>query len=121
MEPVDVRSTEFTTYSSEFTVDRDGTYFIAIHGISAPYQGVLTLDNIAVISTGLSSIDLPVTDHTDASTLPASYEIYDLRGIKVADGSSSTHSPSLSPPAFTSYALLKAPASSSYANTKTFY
>lgn len=95
MEPVDVRSTEFTTYSSEFAVERDGTYFIAIHGISAPYQGVLTLDNIAVISTGLSSVDLPVTDHTDASALPASYEIYDLRGMKVADGSSPSLSPSL--------------------------
>ncbi|MDE5940609.1 MAG: fibronectin type III domain-containing protein [Muribaculaceae bacterium] len=48
MEPVDVRSTDFTTFSADFSVESPGTYFLALHCISAPRQGALTIDNIDV-------------------------------------------------------------------------
>lgn len=79
METVDMKSTTYQEYKTEFHPSASGAYFIAIHGTSAPYLGAITIDDIFV-SGGYSAVDTLFNQDCDLPTL-----YYTLQGIPVAN------------------------------------
>ena len=81
-EQTDFQSTTYTTYSMEFQPSTTGTWFIAIHAISAPYKSSITVDNINV-SAGVEVVPpVPVgVDEIATDIYPAEY--FTLQGLRV--------------------------------------
>ena len=73
---------EIHTWSTDFTLPADGTYYIGFHTNSAPDQEGLLLSNILLHPTGESSIHGPAADSAAA---PAEY--FTTQGIKTLNPS----------------------------------
>lgn len=69
MEPVDVKSIESQNFTADFAVTVSEACFIAVHGISDPYQGALTIDNISVTPVKQSSSDTAFTERASVKGL----------------------------------------------------
>lgn len=57
----EVRSSKFTTFEGEFTVNTDGTYYIGIHGCSDPDKLYLDIDNLKLKQGASASSPAPVS------------------------------------------------------------
>ena len=80
METVEMKSNEYQKYTAEFIPAKDGAYFIGIHGVSDPYKGAITIDNIRVsagVDSGIGGI--PVNNADKEA------EYYTLQGIRVSN------------------------------------
>lgn len=82
-EPFEFKSTTYNNYKMTFMPKVSGSYFIAIHAISDPNKGAITVDNIKVskgeVLVGIESVD------ADVEVAP---EYYTLQGVKVANPAS---------------------------------
>lgn len=78
LEPTEFKGTEYRNISMEFAPKSTGIWFIAIHAISDPNKGAITIDNIKVdagVVNGVEGIE-------DDSLQPAEY--YTLQGVRIA-------------------------------------
>lgn len=77
MPPAEFKTTDFMRMKTEFHPDRSGPWFIALHAISDPNKGSITVDNIKV-DAGVSGIILPGTEGPASSP-----RYYTLQGVEV--------------------------------------
>ncbi len=77
--PTDITSTSYQTFPMEFAPSESGAWFVAIHAISDPNKGAITIDNIKVgagVTTAVESIE---------SEQDAAPEYFTLQGTRVAN------------------------------------
>lgn len=95
MEPTDVSSLEYINLKADFVPAESATYFIAIHAISIPFQGQITIDNIkidaGVVGVKVQKISGSVIKAykgmVEISTEePVDFEIYTVSGAMVKKG-----------------------------------
>lgn len=77
MEPAEFKTADYIPMTATFRPDRSGLWFLALHAISDPNKGAITVDNIKV-DAGISGVTLNGTDDTTATP-----RYFNLQGLKV--------------------------------------
>ena len=82
--PTEFKGTAYSNYKMQFAPNASGTYFIAIHAMSDPNKGAITVDNIKVgggVQTGVDQIE------TEAEGNPVYFTLQGIRIDRPASGS----------------------------------
>ncbi len=101
MEPTDFSGTEYRTMTCDFEPATSGVYFIALHALSKPWSGAITVDNIKVLagvpvntgidSTGEDALCVEISRGALSVNAPMGpVTVYDLTGQKIAAAAGSS-------------------------------